>query len=115
MTKLDYTEFTDFATRTKATIFSNVDTVCCGKSFRIYQETGQCCDVSGYHESLPSLEAVPIATCVTAYNHANGNTYTLAFGELLFFGDSMEHSLICPVQVQSNDLIVDTWMHEAVQ
>lgn len=36
----------------------------------------------------------------TAYDHPNGETYILEFGPALYFGDSMEHSLISPNQVR---------------
>jgi len=43
---------------------------------------------------------IPIATCFTAYTDDQGITYILVFNEVLWFGNSMDHSLINPNQIR---------------
>jgi hypothetical protein len=107
-----YQESTDYNALSRADIDTRADTVCAGKAFRLYDQTDRVCDVGGYHESLPSLKNVPIGTAATAYDHADGNTYILAFHEALYFGDSMATSLIPPAQLQANGMVVDTCLKQ---
>ena len=37
----------------------------------------------------------------------NGSTRLLIFNQVLYFGDRLEHSLICPNQLRSNGVIVN--------
>ena len=66
-------------------------------------------DVLGFHDSLESMMRVPIGTSATAYDHSDlQETIILIFPQSLYFGNSMEHSLISPNQLQQNGLVVDT-------
>eukprot|EP00804_Cyclotella_cryptica_P027061 CCRYP_013688-RA/>CCRYP_013688-RA protein AED:0.40 eAED:0.40 QI:0/0/0/1/1/1/2/0/302 len=48
------------------------------------------------------MKDIPVARCATAYTHpATGTTYILVFNEALYFGKSMDHSLINPNQVRN--------------
>ena len=78
----------------------------------MYEDTGWVCDVGRYHDALPALQAVPISTNITVYDHPDGVTYIFAAGKSLFIGDSMMHSLLSPVQLQNNGLVVDTCMKQ---
>ena len=48
---------------------------------------------------------IPIATACTALNLPDGTTLILVGNKGLFFGQSMEHSLIPPAQLWDNGLI----------
>jgi hypothetical protein len=65
-TKKTYVESTNYNNRHRAYIDTRADTVCGGKGWRIYELTEKVCDVGAYHESLPSMRDVPVATIVTA-------------------------------------------------
>jgi hypothetical protein len=93
-------------------IFTRADTVCGGKGWRVYELTEKVCDVGAYHESLLSMRDVPVATIVTAYEHTDGRTLILAAPQALFFGDTMDASLIPPAQLQSHGLVVDTCLKQ---
>jgi len=95
---------TSFAVDTVARceLDTRADTICCGMNFRPLAFTGQLCEVRGFHDSLQPMKDIPVARCATAYTHpATGTTYILVFNEALYFGKSMDHSLINPNQVRS--------------
>jgi hypothetical protein len=89
----------DYHTQYRLEIDSCADTTCCGCGFIPIAEVDQVCNVSGFHPSMPVMKDIPICTCATAYDHLNGETFILEFGQALWFGDSMEHSLMSPNQV----------------
>jgi hypothetical protein len=49
---------------------------------------------------MEPIKNIPVKTCATAYDHANGETYILEVGQALWFGDDLEHSLLSPNQVR---------------
>jgi hypothetical protein len=54
------------------------------------------------------MEKVPVAKVGTAYDHPEtGETYIFIFGQALYLGDKLEHSLICPNQARQNGVVVD--------
>jgi len=76
-------------------IDSRADTACCGKGWKVLYYTGQVA-----HDSFEEIKDVPIsASCYTVCVHPEGHTYILIANEALFFGDSLEHSLILPAQI----------------
>ena len=80
---------------------TRADTVCCGRNFRTLVLTGQTCEVKGFHDSLASINDVPVASNATAWTSEAGVTYILIFHESLTFGEDMDHSLINPNQIRS--------------
>lgn len=58
------------------------------------------CDVSGFHPGMDAIQNVPVKTCATAYDHSDGETIILEFGQALWFGDDLEHSLLSPNQAR---------------
>ena len=77
------------------------DTSCAGSNMRAIRTTGQYCNVKPFHDNLGTIEKVPIASCITAWDHpSNGKTYILVFHECLHFGPSLDGSLINPNQVR---------------
>ena len=86
---------------------SHADTCCLGSGFRIIEQTGKCCDVTPYDNSSVTHD-VPIVKGATAYTHPeSGMTYILVFGQSLYFGSKIDHSLINPNQLRAHRLIVD--------
>jgi hypothetical protein len=75
--------------------------MCCGKGFIPIGELDQVCDVFGFHPSMSAIKNVPIRTCATAFDHEDGETIILVFGQALWFGDELENSLACPGQIRS--------------
>ena len=54
------------------------------------------------------MKKVPVAKVATAYDHPlTGETFILVFGQALYLGDQLEHTLICPNQARYNNVIVD--------
>jgi len=84
---------------------SRADTFCCGKGWVVGSYTGIQADVDGFHDSMETVKNVPVATCLSAFDHPDGHTYIVVANQALFFGETMEHSLIPPAQVQNNNMV----------
>ena len=84
----------------KCELDTRVDKICAGRNFRALAYTGQSCDVKGFHDSFDSLKNIPVAQVATAIQR-DGRTFVLIINEALYFGSSMDHSLINPNQIQS--------------
>jgi len=64
--------------------------------------------VSPFIGEYQPLSDVPIASVATAWDHPEtGETYILVLNEALYFGDRMNHSLICPNQLRDFGVIVN--------
>ena len=85
---------------------TRADTICAGRNFRILSTSGGVCDVKGFHDDYEAIKDVPIARVATAYCDGSGITYILVINEALFFGTSMDHSLINPNQICHNGIPV---------
>ncbi|NIX54954.1 MAG: hypothetical protein GWN14_03225, partial [candidate division Zixibacteria bacterium] len=82
-------------------IDNRCDTVSMGKNARALILTGQTCEVRGFHNDLGGIADVEVATCATAWiDPKTGFTYILIFHEALYFGPSLDHSLINPNQLR---------------
>jgi hypothetical protein len=71
---------------------------------RLVYDTGQRVQVTPYSgiEYMP-LNDIPVGTCITAYdNPENGEVILLLFGQSLYLGDRMDHSLVNPNQMRHN-------------
>ena len=98
----------DYDKRARAEIDSRADTVCAGSTFKLLEESSQYCVVSGFHSDMAPMQNIPVATVATAYDDpVTQETYVLVFFEALYFGDTMEHSLVSPMQLRHNGLRVD--------
>jgi hypothetical protein len=91
----------DYTGRYHLEIDSRADTMCCGHGFIPISEIDQVCDVVGFHPDMQAIKDVPVCTCATAFYHPDGETFILEFGQALYFGYSMEHSLLSPNQICS--------------
>ena len=76
---------------------TRADTTCAGINCRPIFYTGQHCQAHGFHDELTPINDVPIATVATAWSDQNtGESFILIIHEALYFGDSMDHSLVNP-------------------
>lgn len=74
----------------------------------VLEYTEKVCDVHPFSESYQPLTLVPIAKVATVYDHPlTGETLILIFGQALYLGDQLEHTLICPNQAHYNNIIID--------
>ena len=79
---------------------SMADTYGAVKNWRLLSTTGQRCDVKVFHNSYEAITNVPVGRSATELVHDGGTVYILIFNEALFFGESMEYSLINPNQIR---------------
>jgi len=79
---------------------TRADTSCAGANFCCTELTGQTCSVQPFSEKYDPMKDIPIATCMTAYTDEYGKTHILVFNEVLWFGTSMDHSLVNPNQIR---------------
>jgi hypothetical protein len=64
--------------------------------------------VSPFIGEYNPIEDVPVASVATAWdNPVDGSTVILVINEALYFGDRMEHSLLCPNQMRCNGVVVN--------
>ena len=82
-------------------IDNHADTTCFGKNFRVISFTSEVCSVSPFLAEYDSVTDVPICTAATAVDLQSGETIILEFGQGLWFGERMDHSLINPNQCRS--------------
>ncbi len=80
-------------------IDNRADTTVFGANMTAIAFTGQTCDVQPFKETMPPERDVPIASAATAYDDPDtGETTILEFNQGLWFGDTMQHSLVNPNQ-----------------
>jgi hypothetical protein len=70
------------------------------------EPTGKLVDVEGFHQSMEPVRNIPVATTATAVDLEN-KTVILECPQSLFFGNTMENSLIPPAQLWDHGLAVD--------
>jgi hypothetical protein len=87
---------------------SHADTCCAGATAHVIEYTGKTCDVSPFSKEYNAICNVPIVKAATAYDDpVTGETFILIMGQALYFGDWLEHSLLCPNQMRANGIEVD--------
>jgi hypothetical protein len=95
-------------TNAYAELDSHADTVVAGSACKVIELTDQSCEVYAYADHYEPITNVPVAKVATAYDHPiSGETFILIFGQALYMGDRMSHTLICPNQARTNGVIVD--------
>jgi len=82
-----FIESTDYNGHYRSEIDSSSDTFCCGKGWVVDSYTGIQADVGGFHDSMETVKNVPVATCLSAFDHSGGHTYILVANEALFLGE----------------------------
>ena len=85
---------------------SHADTIVLSKNAIVLSLTGKTCQVSPYNDTYKAITNVPVVTGATLWTDpGNGQEYILVFHEALYMGDTLEHSLINPNQLQSFGVI----------
>jgi hypothetical protein len=80
---------------------SNADTCCLGNNFAVLQYTNRSATVAPFHADYAALTNVPIVTGATVYDDPYTNTsILLIINEGLYFGSTLDHSLINPNQIR---------------
>jgi len=81
---------------------TRADTTCAGVNCRPLYFTGQNCEAYGFHSDLTPISDMPIATVATAWsNPLSGESFILIINEVLYFGSSLDHSLVNPNQLRN--------------
>jgi hypothetical protein len=87
---------------------SHANTSVAGRNFTLISEPTRMVTVHGYSPELTQVPKIPVASAATVWLHPNTAVeYLLVLHQCLYFGNCMEHSLICPNQMRSSGLIVD--------
>ena len=80
---------------------SNADTCCLGSNFAILRYTNRSANVAPFHDDYTALTDVPIVSGATVYDDPNTNTSVLLIiHEGLYFGTTLDHSLLNPNQLR---------------
>ena len=82
-------------------IDNHADTHCFGSNFVPYGWTDMVCTVSPFLSEYKAVENVRVCSGATAVTLDNGEVIVLIFGQGLWFGDKLEHSLINPNQCRA--------------
>ena len=87
---------------------THADTVCFGKNFRMIEHTGRVCDVVPYDDNYAPRKDVPIVTACTATQCPDsGEIVIVIIRQGLWFGRSLDHSLINPNQLRVYGCVVN--------
>ena len=88
-------------------IDSHADTSCAGRHVRILEHIdGVSYNVSPFNG--PAITGITMINGAVAVDREDGQGgYILELNNALNFTDSMEHSLLCPMQARENDVIID--------
>ena len=80
---------------------TNADTSCLGSNFAVLRFTNRSATVAPYHSEYQSIQNVPIVSGATVYdNPDNGESILLIVHEGLYFGQTLDHSLLNPNQIR---------------
>ena len=83
---------------------SHADTCAGGANFTLLdpQQIDGYVDAAPFSDEYQSLTNIPVATCGTAWTcPQSGAVYILVLGQMLFFGEKLSHSLLCPNQMRA--------------
>jgi len=85
----------------RAELDSHADTCGLNSVARVLEYTGQIAEVSGFANSLRSIEDVPIVKAALAYDDSETDETTiLIFNQALYFGEQLDEILINPNQLR---------------
>jgi hypothetical protein len=91
---------------------NHADTICVGRNWRVLEYTGELCSVIPFSKDYDPTPNIPVARCATTYTCPDsGQSILLIADQVLYFGDSMDHTLINPHQIRSHgySLCDDPW------
>jgi hypothetical protein len=87
---------------------SHADTCVAGANCVLIETEGETVNVYGFSDERKPFEKIPIGTVATAYDDPKtGETVILILHQVLFFGDRLKNSLLCPNQLREGDVEVD--------
>ena len=80
---------------------SHADTIVLGANCVILLHTGQSCKVMPYSDTYDAITDVPVVTGATLWmSPHDGNEFILIFNEGLWMGNTLQHTLVYPNQLQ---------------
>ena len=82
------------------------NTICSGTNWRILSASGQCYDVYGFHDNFKGVEDVTITRVSTGICDVHGRMHILIINQALYFGISLDHSLINTNQIRHFGIMV---------
>ena len=82
-------------------IDNHADTICFGRNFRPIYFTSEVCQVSRFLPEYENQQDIQICTAATSVDLDDGDTVILQFGQGLWFGDSLDKSLLNPNQCRA--------------
>jgi hypothetical protein len=86
---------------------SHADTCMAGCNTIVLELTDTKVSITPFSDEYKAIKDIPIATMATAWDDpSEGDTVILVINEALYFGDRMSHSLLCPIQIRENGLVV---------
>ena len=81
---------------------SHADTIILGANCVILSHTGQSCEVMPYSDTYDAITDVPVVTGATLWTSPHdGDKYILIFNKALWMGNTLQHTLVNPNQVQA--------------
>ena len=89
-------------------IDTHADTSCAGRHVRILEYIdGPTYNVAPFHDQYKPLEKIGMINGVVAVDTDEGKTYILELNNFLNFTNTMEHSLLCPMQARINGVEIN--------
>ena len=80
---------------------THADTCCAGTNWALMEYTGEICEVSPFLNTYDPVKEIPVARCCTVWtSEESGEEYLLVGDQMLWFGNSLENSLINPNQIR---------------
>jgi hypothetical protein len=87
---------------------SHADTIVGGANCILLETNGETANVHSFSDERKPFSNVPIGTIATAWvDLETGEVIVLVMNEALYFGDRLDHTLICPNQLRSFGIVVD--------
>jgi hypothetical protein len=92
----------------RTSLDSHADTCCAGPNFTVLELTGEKVNVFPFSNKLSAVKDVPIATVATIWEDPRtGEMWLLILHEALYFGSSLQESLLCPNQLRAHGIKVN--------
>ena len=87
---------------------THADMACAGSNWWVMELMGIECKVSPFLDSYKPMNNVPVARCGMVWTDKTlGQDYLLVADQMLFFGTTLQHSLINPNQVRAYGIDVN--------
>jgi hypothetical protein len=91
----------------KTELDSHADTCVGGANCILLEDCGETTTVHSFSGERKPFASIPTETIVTSWtDEGTGKTFVLQFTELLYFGDRLPHSLLCPNQLRAHGVHV---------